>query len=175
ISSRRRHTRFSRDWSSDVCSSDLSVWAWRAGRAATIGRSADLVLCLFPMEPPIYAAHGVDARFVGHPMADAMPLDPDRAAARQGFGLPMHAQVLAVLPGSRLGEVARMGPAFLEAAARVRASVPGLEILAPAANPGCRALLERQVAARPVAGLRLVDGQAREAMVAADVVLLASG
>src|SRR5690606_25338213 len=54
-----------------------SVWAWRAGRAATIGRSADLVLCLFPMEPPIYAAHGVDARFVGHPMADAMPLDPD--------------------------------------------------------------------------------------------------
>ena len=113
-----------------------SVWAWRAKRAARMGESADRVLCLFPMEPPIYAAHGVDARFVGHPMADAMPLDPDRATARAGFGLPMHAHVLAVLPGSRLGEVARMGPPFLEAAARVRAAVPGLEVLVPAANAG---------------------------------------
>ena len=59
-----------------------SVWAWREGRAAKIGRSADCVLCLFPMEPPIYTRHGVDARFVGHPLADALPLEPDRAAAR---------------------------------------------------------------------------------------------
>src|SRR3546814_19388731 len=105
------------DWSSDVCSSDLkrrgvrtvhyvspSVWAWRESRAAKIGRSADRVLCLFPMEPEIYARHGVDARFVGHPMADPIALEPDRAAARAALGLAFHAPVLAVLPGSRLGE-----------------------------------------------------------------------
>ena len=152
-----------------------SVWAWREGRAARIGESADRVLCLFPMEPPIYARHGVDARFVGHPLADAMPLDPDRAAARARFALPMHDPVLAVLPGSRLGEVERMGPAFLEAVARIRADLPGLAVLVPAANPGCRALLERQLAQAGAQGVRLVDGQARAAMEAADVVLLASG
>ena len=152
-----------------------SVWAWREGRAARIGESADTVLCLFPMEPPIYARHGVDARFVGHPLADAMPLEPDRARARAGFGLPMHDPVLAVLPGSRLGEVERMGPAFLAAAARVARSLPGLAVLVPAANDGCRALLERQVAQAGVPGVRLLDGDARAAMEAADVVLLASG
>ena len=145
-----------------------SVWAWREGRAARIGESADTVLCLFPMEPPIYARHGVDARFVGHPLADAVPLEPDRARARAGFGL-------AVLPGSRLGEVERMGPAFLAAAARVARSLPGLAVLVPAANDGCRALLERQVAQAGVPGVRLLDGDARAAMEAADVVLLASG
>nr|AIA90949.1 LpxB [uncultured Xanthomonas sp.] len=64
-----------------------SIWAWRQGRAAKIGRSADLVLCLFPMEPPIYAQHGVDARFVGHPLAEMLALEPDRAAARDTLGL----------------------------------------------------------------------------------------
>ena len=152
-----------------------SVWAWRESRAAKIGRSADRVLCLFPMEPPIYARHGVDARFVGHPLADAMPLEPDRAAARARFGLSMHDPVLAVLPGSRLGEIERMGPAFLDAAARVAAALPGLAILLPAANPGCRAMLERQLGASGLQGVRLLDGDARAAMEAADVVLLASG
>ena len=152
-----------------------SVWAWREGRAARIGESADRVLCLFPMEPPIYARHGVDARFVGHPLADAMPLEPDRAAARARFGLSMHDPVLAVLPGSRLGEIQRMGSAFLDAAARVAAALPGLAILLPAANPGCRAMLERQLGASGLQGVRLLDGDARAAMEAADVVLLASG
>jgi lipid-A-disaccharide synthase len=82
-----------------------SVWAWREGRAAKIGRSADRVLCLFPMEPPIYARHGVDARFVGHPLADVFPVDPDKAAARQELGLPPDVPVLALLPGSRLDEI----------------------------------------------------------------------
>ena len=141
-----------------------SVWAWREGRAARIGESADRVLCLFPMEPPIYARHGVDARFVGHPLADAMPLEPDRAAARARFGLSMHDPVLAVLPGSRLGEIERMGPAFLDAAARVAAALPGLAILLPAANPGCRAMLERQLGASGLQGVRLLDGDARAAV-----------
>ncbi|HET6434400.1 MAG TPA: lipid-A-disaccharide synthase, partial [Xanthomonadaceae bacterium] len=101
-----------------------SVWAWRQGRAAKIGRSADRVLCLFPMEPPIYARHGVDARFVGHPLADTMALEPDRAAARAQLGLPAEAPVLAVLPGSRLGEIARLGADFLQASALVAQEMP---------------------------------------------------
>nr|WP_246373090.1 lipid-A-disaccharide synthase [Lysobacter spongiae] len=150
-----------------------SVWAWREGRAARIGRSADRVLCLFPMEPPIYARHGVDARFVGHPLADEMPLEPDRDAARARLGLATERPVLAVLPGSRLGEIARLGPTFIEAARHVAQAVPGLQVLVPAANAACRAALERLLAGFPAA--RLIDGQARRAMIASDAILLASG
>ncbi len=154
-----------------------SVWAWREARAAKIGRSADRVLCLFPMEPAIYARHGVDARFVGHPMADAMPLNPDRRRARAELGLDDDAPVLAVLPGSRLGEIERLGAVFLEAAALVAAQVPGLQVVVPAATPGCRDAIARLPSASPsvVPDLRILDGGAREAMTAADVVLLASG
>lgn len=153
-----------------------SVWAWRQGRAARIGRSADRVLCLFPMEPPIYARHGVEATFVGHPLADAMPLRPDRAAARAALAVDPGAPVLAVLPGSRLGEIARLGAIFLDAAAHVAVDTPGLQVLVPAASPDCRVALQALVDTRPpLPGVRLLDGQAREAMVAADVVLLASG
>jgi len=154
-----------------------SVWAWRESRAEKIGRSADRVLCLFPMEPPIYARHGVDARFVGHPLADAMALEPDQAAARAQLGLPGDAPVLAVLPGSRLGEIARLGSDFLQAAAQVAAAVPGLQVVVPAANAQCRAALERLLADPTWSShdVRLIDGQARVAMVASDVVLLASG
>ncbi|MCD9028117.1 lipid-A-disaccharide synthase [Luteimonas sp. BDR2-5] len=154
-----------------------SIWAWRQGRAAKIGRSADLVLCLFPMEPAIYARHGVDARFVGHPLAELVALDPDRAAARAALQLDAAAPVLAVLPGSRLGEIARLGEVFLDAAARVAAELPGLQIVVPAANAGCRAALQALLAGPRFAALdvHLLDGQARTAMVASDVVLLASG
>lgn len=154
-----------------------SVWAWRESRAAKIGASADRVLCLFPMEPPIYSRHGVDARFVGHPLADAMPLEPDQAAARARLGLRGDAPVLAVLPGSRLGEIARLGADFLQAAARVAAAVPGMQVVVPAANAQCRAALERLLAdvAPSLTDVRLLDGDARVAMVASDVVLLASG
>ncbi len=154
-----------------------SVWAWREKRAEKIGASADRVLCLFPMEPEIYARYGVDARFVGHPMADAMPLQPDRAAARARLGLPDDAPVLAVLPGSRLGEIDRLGQFFFEAAWRVNGELPGLHVVAPAANAACRALMQAQVSrsALPPERTHLLDGQASTAMVAADVVLLASG
>ena len=154
-----------------------SVWAWREKRAEKIGQSADRVLCLFPMEPPIYARHGVDARFVGHPLADTMPLDPDRDAARAEFGLAADAPVLALLPGSRLGEIARLGKPFLEAAARVAREIPTLQVLVPAANAACRQAIERLLADPGLAAtsLHLLDGRARTAMVAADVVLLASG
>lgn len=153
-----------------------SVWAWREKRAEKIGQSADLVLCLFPMEPPIYARHGIDARFVGHPMADEMPLEPDQAAARDTLGLRAYTPVLAVLPGSRLGEIDRLGTVFLEAARRVSESVPHLQVVIPAANPACHDALAPMVAAAGFAQSPLLtDGKAREAMVAADVVLLASG
>lgn len=154
-----------------------SVWAWREHRAAKIGRSADRVLCLFPMEPAIYARHGVDARFTGHPLADRFPLVSDRAAARDALQLPQDAPVLAVLPGSRGSELARLGSPFLDAARRVAAALPGLRVVIPAANPRMheqlRALLARapQDAGAPL----LLDGQAHLAMQAADVVLLASG
>ena len=154
-----------------------SVWAWREKRAEKIGRSADRVLCLFPMEPPIYARHGVDARFVGHPFADEMPLQPDRAGARARLGLDRDAPVLAVLPGSRLGEIHRLGAIFLEAAQRVAQQVPGLQVVIPAANSACRDAIARLLADSrlPMADARLLDGDARIAMTASDVVLLASG
>ena len=153
-----------------------SVWAWREKRAEKIGHSADRVLCLFPMEPPIYAKHRVDARFVGHPMADDIPLEPDRDAARASLGLSPDAKVLAVLPGSRLGEIERLAPAFFEAARRVAAQIPGLQIVVPAANAACCQALEARFATHGAdAAWHLLDGRAREAMIASDVVLLASG
>lgn len=150
-----------------------SIWAWRENRAAKIGECADRVLCLFPMEPPIYARHGVDARFVGHPLADAFALEPDRAAARAELGLPPDVPVLALLPGSRLGEIRRLGPDFLCAAAILKAALPDLRIVAPMANPRCKAAFS---AIGPMPnGLSVVDGNAHPAMIAADAVLLASG
>lgn len=157
-----------------------SVWAWREKRAAKIGRSADMVLCLFPMEPAIYARHGVDARFVGHPLADDMPLDPDRDAARATLGLDPARPLLALLPGSRVGEIERLGADFLAAAARVLSSEPRLQVVAPMANAHARATFERVLDAHPDAALlrpalRVIDGDARTLMIASDVILLASG
>ena len=153
-----------------------SVWAWREKRVTTIGQSADRVLCLFPMEPAIYARHGVDARFVGHPLADAFPMHPDRADARAALGLADDVPVLALLPGSRLGEIRRLGTDFLGAASILRTTLPDLHVVAPMANHACRAefeaLLSRSPAAPPV---HVLDGRAHEAMIAADAVLLASG
>jgi lipid-A-disaccharide synthase len=154
-----------------------SVWAWREKRAEKIGHSANRVLCLFPMEPAIYAKHGIDARFVGHPLADRFALVSDRVGARDALKLPQQVPVLAVLPGSRLSEVARLGQPFIDAAVRVAASIPGLQVLIPAANPQVRAKLDALLAALPQHDIRplLIDGHAHEAMLAAEVVLLASG
>ena len=154
-----------------------SVWAWREKRAEKIGRSADRVLCLFPMEPPIYARHGIDARFVGHPLADRFPLVSDRHGARDALGLPQDAPVLAVLPGSRQSELTRLGEPFLAAAKKVAAALPGLRVIVPAANAKVHARLTAMLADWPqeLAAPHLLDGRAHEAMQAADVVLLASG
>ncbi|UXI66806.1 lipid-A-disaccharide synthase [Tahibacter amnicola] len=159
-----------------------SVWAWREGRAAKIGRSADVVLCLFPMEPPIYARYHVTARFVGHPLADRFPLVNEHHAARRTLGLSDDAPVLALLPGSRLGEIERLGAIFIEAARRCAKAIPGLQIVAPMATEACRARFSALMSAtpdtddaQPDTPIRLLDGNAHLAMQAADVVLLASG
>ncbi len=162
-----------------------SFWAWREERARKLGRSADLVLCLFPMEPPIYDRYGVRSRFVGHPMADRFPLVTERLPARAALGLSDQAPVLAVLPGSRLGEIRRLGADFLQAARRCQQQIPELQVVVPMANPACRAAFE-QIAdslgidlrsADPASRGRivLVDGQADQALLAADFVLVASG
>jgi lipid-A-disaccharide synthase len=152
-----------------------SVWAWREDRAAKIGRSADRVLCLFPMEPPIYQRHGVDARFVGHPLADSFALHPDAAAARAALGVGEGGPVLALLPGSRASEIERLLPTFLDAAELLRAKLPQLQVLVPAADARCRTLIEAHLGAHAHLPLRVLDGQAHEAMIASDLVLLASG
>ena len=154
-----------------------SVWAWREQRAEKIGRSASRVLCLFPMEPPIYAKHGIDARFVGHPLADRFALVSDRVGAREFLQLPQQAPILALLPGSRPSELARMGEIFIDAATRVAAALPGLRIVIPAANPQVHERLKALLAklTPDEAAPLLLDGHAHEAMLAADVVLLASG
>ncbi|WP_266159993.1 lipid-A-disaccharide synthase [Dyella silvatica] len=153
-----------------------SVWAWRERRAEKIGHSADRVLCLFPMEPPIYAKHGIDARFVGHPLADRFALVSDRVGARDILQLPQNVPVLAVLPGSRPSELERLGRIFIDAASQVASALPGLRLVIPAANPQVYASLKTMLANQQGADAPLLlEGHAHEAMLAADVVLLASG
>ena len=152
------------------------VWAWRQGRVRTIGESVDLVLCLFPFEPDFYREHGVRAAFVGHPLADQIPLEADRAAARAELGLPADDRVLAVLPGSRRGEVEKLADVFAGATELLAARVPGLVTIAPMVTPALRDLFaERCAQHAPTARVRMLDGQARLALAAADVVLVASG
>jgi lipid-A-disaccharide synthase len=152
------------------------VWAWRSGRARTIGASVDLVLCLFPFEPAFYGSHGVRAAFVGHPLADEIPMAVDRAAARAELRIDPAARVLAILPGSRRGEVERLADTFASAAELLAARFPGLVSIAPMVTPALSALFAARCAAlAPHAHVQLLQGQARLALAAADVVLVASG
>ncbi|MCG6116630.1 MAG: lipid-A-disaccharide synthase [Aquimonas sp.] len=153
-----------------------SIWAWRRGRAKRMGESADRVLCLFPMEPPVYAEYGVDARFIGHPLADHFPLEPQRESSRRQLGLPADARILALLPGSRLGEIQRIGADFIATAGRLQHEDERLQVLAPMATPACRAAFEALLAASPgPPRIQLLDQQSQLALQAADAVLLASG
>jgi lipid-A-disaccharide synthase len=159
------------------------VWAWRERRVRRIAAACDLVLCLLPFEPPFYARHGASAQFVGHPLADQIPLDTDRAAARQRLGLQVQSTVVALLPGSRAGEVSRLGPDFIDAAAALSARQPGIEFIAPMASARTRALFAADLVAAGVAGqtgpsgvrIKVLDGEARLALQAADAALVASG
>ncbi len=154
-----------------------SVWAWREGRAAKIGRSADRVLCLFPIEPPIYAKHHIDARFVGHPLARQFDALPHQHGAREQLGLLQDQIVLAILPGSRRSEIERLGKIFLDAGKLLAASNTTLTIVIPAANDLCLQALRFLSSMPEYSGLdiRLLQGQSHLAMIAANAVMLASG
>lgn len=151
------------------------VWAWRRGRVRGIARSVDAVLCLLPFEPAAYAGSGLRAEFVGHPLADLIPLEPQRAAARQALGLGADERVVAVLPGSRMGEVRRLGADFAAATTGLRQRLGGaVTCVAPMASPRIAALFAAQVRSAG-AEVRLLDGNADQALAAADAALIASG
>jgi lipid-A-disaccharide synthase len=152
-----------------------SIWAWRGGRAKKMAESCDHVLCLFPFEPELLRKHGVAATYVGHPLADTIPLEPPRAAARAALGLAESDRVVALLPGSRRGEIRHIAPRFLAAAARLHRERPGLRFVLPMA-PGMAPLLDPIVAehARGVPIERL-EGRSHEVLAACDVTLIASG
>jgi lipid-A-disaccharide synthase len=152
------------------------VWAWRQGRVRTIGKACDLVLCLFPFETDFYARYGVRAVFVGHPLADHIPLEVDRAVARRELGIDSDATVVALLPGSRMGEVERLGGDFAAAAAWIAGRRPDIRFIAPMTSARVRAAFERQVAVQPgSSAITFLDGQAQRALAAADGVIVASG
>ncbi|TCL04430.1 MULTISPECIES: lipid-A-disaccharide synthase [Sodalis] len=153
-----------------------SVWAWRQKRVFKIGRATDNVLAFLPFEKAFYDRFNVPCQFIGHTLADAMPLVPDKAAARQSLDIPVAARCLALLPGSRSAEVEMLSADFLHTAQLLSRHFPDLEILVPLVNARRREQFEK-IKARVAPDLRvhLLDGQAREAMIAADAALLASG
>ena len=150
-----------------------SVWAWRQKRVLKIREGCDLMLTLFPFEARFYEEQGVPVRFVGHPLADTIPLEADRQAARQALGLES-GPLVALMPGSRGGEVGRLGALFLDTAQRLRELVPGVRFVSPCANAARRAQLEQMLAGRDLP-VTLLDGQSHLALAACDAVLIASG
>ena len=152
------------------------VWAWRQSRMASIRESADRVLCLLPFETEFYEAHGVGARFVGHPLADEVPMDTPAEEARAALGLDAGNPVLALLPGSRSTEVVRLAGPFLETAAWMRVRRPRLQLTAGLANERTADVFRERVrASRLDPPPEVHVGRARQVMAAADVVLTASG
>ena len=153
-----------------------SVWAWRGYRIRRIARSVDRMLTLFPFEAEFYRRHGVPVSHVGHPLAERIPLLPDAPAARRQLGLPGHGPLVAVLPGSRVGEVQRLAEPFIATLRWCLERDRGLHFVIPCASPRTRELIESVLAAQDVPlPVTLLDGQSRTAMAAADAVLLASG
>lgn len=146
-----------------------SIWAWRPERVETIRRAADHVLCLFPFEPEILHKAGIGATYVGHPLADAIPMSPPRAASREALGLPDGDTVIALLPGSRKSEIAYIAPALIGAAKLL--ARPGRRFVMPVV-PGLRALVEPLLNG---ADIQLVDGQSHAVLAACDLTLVASG
>ena len=152
-----------------------SVWAWRPERLEVIRRSVDHVLCIFPFEPALLAQHGIAATYVGHPLAQVIPLVPDRAAARQALGLAMDDDVVAILPGSRKSEVRHLALRFFEAAARIHALRPGVKFVVPAV-PGLQAQIEAAARASGMGQqIQIVAGQSHTVLAACDATLIASG
>jgi lipid-A-disaccharide synthase len=152
------------------------VWAWRQSRARSIHESVDLVLCVLPFEKRFYDEHGMRAEFVGHPLADAIPMTVDRSSARRVLNIDANAQVVALLPGSRRGEVARLAEDFAATARWLAAQRPRLKFVAPMASAATREIFAEALARHaPGLDVQLIDRQSQTALIAADVVLVASG
>ncbi len=150
-----------------------SFWAWRVEKLVRLKAAADHVLCIFPFEPELLAQHGIAASYVGHPLAGAIPLEPDRAAARVMLGLDPERPVLALLPGSRKAEVDHLAARFLAAAKQVRSRMPALQVVVPAV-PFLHAHIERIAKAAAVEA-HIVLSRSHDALAACDVALVASG
>jgi len=157
-----------------------SIWAWRPERVETIRASVDHVLCLFPFEPELLRSHGIAATYVGHPLADEIPLQVSQAAARKVLQTshdvpdPGREALVALLPGSRKSEIEHIAVPMLDAAAIMQRERPGLRFVLPAA-PGMRALIEPLLARHPELNLSLLDGLSHKALAACDITLVASG
>ena len=152
------------------------VWAWRQSRIRNIGHACDLVLCLLPFETAFYSSHGVPAAFVGHPLADQIPLEVDRESARAALGLETSATVIALLPGSRVGEVERLGSDFLRAAAWLAERRPDFQFIAPMATAQVREAFESKQAEVPaMPRILLLEGRAQQALAACDAAIVTSG
>ena len=152
-----------------------SIWAWRAKRVTKIAKAADHVLCLFPFEPELLARHGISASYVGHPLADTIPLEVPRASARQALGLSATEPVVALLPGSRRSEIQYIAPHLLAAAALLHRRRPELRFVLPVV-PGLREMIDPLVATHAAdVPLSVLDGRSHEALAACDLTLIASG
>ena len=152
-----------------------SVWAWRPERVEKIRRSVDHVLCIFPFEPELLARHGIAATYVGHPLAQVIPLQPDRAQARAALGLAPDAEVVALLPGSRSSEIRHLSARFFQAAKKIRQARPQAQFVLPAV-PGLLADIQAIAIAQGVQGwVKIVAGQSHTVLAACDVTLIASG
>ncbi len=152
-----------------------SVWAWRQKRVFKIRKGCDLMLTLLPFEAQFYKKHQVPVLFVGHPLADSVAMHNDPLPARKQLGLPADAQVVALLPGSRAGEVAKLGALFIETARYLLVKKPQLRFVIPAANQARREQLAAILADMPNLPIEILDGQSQTALQACDAVLIASG
>ncbi len=152
-----------------------SVWAWRQKRVLKIRKACDLMLCLLPFEAQFYEEHQVPVHFVGHPLADSIALDNDPLVARQQLGLTVSAPVVALMPGSRGGEVGRLGELFLHSARLLHQRNPDIQFVLPAANAARKEQLQQLLAAFPELPVSLLEGQSQLALQACDAVLIASG
>lgn len=152
-----------------------TVWAWRKRRVRKIRRAADLVLCLFPFEPDFFKDHQVSATYVGHPMADQISTDLDPARARDKLGLVPDAETVALLPGSRTGEVSRLAQPMIEAARILQSKRPGLQFVAAMANGTVRDVFQKTMDQLDFSVITLVENAPRTVIAAADAVMCASG
>ena len=153
-----------------------SVWAWRKGRVKKMQGTLDLMLTLFPFEAKFFQEQKVPVQFVGHPLADQIPLETDRSEARQVLGISESAEVIALMPGSGAGEIDKLGPLFLEVAHWCVSKIPSLEFIVPCVNAERKQQIEQILAALPYSlRVKFLDGSSREAMTASNAILMASG